>query len=218
VSEAELERFVSEHLPRPPARVLEVGCGAGELTKAIGRFGHRVIGIDPVAPAGPLFRRTSLEEFADPGPFDAVVASRALHHLTHLADALDKIASLLRTTGRLIVNEHAFDRLDERTARWYLEKRALGSADAPRTLQRCLAEWERDHAGLHGYAAMRRELDRRFAALYFAWTPYLYEELEGVVDASEERDLIDAGEIQATGFRYVGELAGLRHRPAVGRT
>jgi SAM-dependent methyltransferase len=207
-SEAELQSFVSEQLPRSPARVLEVGCGAGELTKAIGRLDHRVIGIDPVAPAGPLFRRTSLEEFADPGPFDAVVASRSLHHVTDLAGALDKVASLLRAEGRLIVNEHAFDRLDERTARWYLEKRVLVAADAPRSLQQCRAEWERDHADLHGYAAMRRELDRRFAELFFAWTPYLYGELEGVVDVSEERDLIHAGEIQATGFRYVGELLG----------
>ncbi len=165
-----------------------------------------MIGIDPVAPAGPLFRQTSLEEFADPGPFDAVVASRALHHVTDLAGALDRIASLLRSQGRLIVNEHAFDRLDERTARWYLEKRVLVATDAPRSLQQCRAEWERDHADLHTYEAMRRELDRRFAELFFAWTPYLYGELEGVVGASEERDLIDAGAIQATGFRYVGEL------------
>jgi hypothetical protein len=35
--------------------------------------------------------------------------------------------------------------------------------------------------------------------------PYLYSELAGAVTDLEERALIDAGAIQATGFRYVGE-------------
>ena len=126
-----------------------------------------------------LFRATSLEEFADPEPFDAVVASLALHHVADLPGALDKIVSLLRPAGRLIVNEHAVDRLDEPTARWYLEKRAEIRPDAPRSLEQCLHDWEEDHAGLHGYAAMRQELDRRFTERFFAWMPYLYGELAG---------------------------------------
>jgi len=164
-----------------------------------------VVAIDPHAPAGELFRATSLEEFADPEPFDAVVASLALHHVADLPGALDKIVSLLRLTGSLIVNEHAVDRLDEPTARWYLEKRAVIRPDAPRSLEQCLHDWEEHHAGLHGYAAMRKELDRRFTERFFAWMPYLYGELAGAVTDLEERALIDAGAIQATGFRYVGE-------------
>jgi SAM-dependent methyltransferase len=197
--------FVAEHLPSTPARVLEVGCGRGDLARALAEAGHDVVAIDPDAPAGDLFRATSLEEFADPEPFDAVVASLALHHIADLRGALDKLASLLRPTGRLIVNEHAVDRLDEATARWYLEKRAEIRPDAPRSLEQCLHEWEEDHAGLHGYAAMRQELDRRFIERFFAWMPYLYGELAGAVTNLEERALINAGAIQATGFRYVGE-------------
>jgi SAM-dependent methyltransferase len=133
------------------------------------------------------------------------VASLALHHIADLPGALDKIARLLRPAGRLIVNEHAVDRLDEPTGRWYLEKRAQTRPDAPRSLEQCLHEWEDDHAGLHGYAAMRQELDRRFTERFFAWMPYLYSELAGAVSPAEERARIDAGTIQATGFRYVGE-------------
>jgi len=207
-----LDAFVTAHLPAAPARVLEVGCGRGDLARAIAASGHDVVAIDPDAPSGHLFRATTLDEFAAPDPFDAVVASLALHHIPDLAGAIDKIASLLRPAGRLIVNEHAVDQLDEPTARWYLEKRAQIRPDAPRSLERCLREWEDDHAELHGYEAMRGELDRRFTERFFAWMPYLYGELAGAVTESDERALIDAGAIQATGFRYVGEAAAHEER------
>jgi hypothetical protein len=41
----------------------------------------------------------------------------SLHHIADLADTLDRIAGLLLPGGRLIVHEHAPERLDERTAR-----------------------------------------------------------------------------------------------------
>jgi SAM-dependent methyltransferase len=201
----DLRTFVQQQLPSPPARVLEVGCGNGKLATAIARSGYGVVAIDPAAPTGELFQAVSLEEFADPAPFDAVVASRALHHIPNLPGALEKIVLLLRPAGRLILKEHAWDRLDERTARWYLEQRAATEPDAPISLDQCLVDWKHDHAGLHGYAAMRRELDRRLTERFFAWIPYLYGELPGVVEGHEERALIEAGEIQATGFHYVGE-------------
>jgi SAM-dependent methyltransferase len=200
-----LHAFVDEHLPAAPARVLEVGCRRGDLARAMARAGHRVVAIDPDAPDGDLFRTTTLEDFADPEPFDAVVASLALHHVADLPRAFDKIAVLLRTRGRLIVSEHAVDRIDEPTARWYLDKRAQARPDTSQSLERCLREWSDDHADLHGYAAMRRELDRRFTERFFTWRPYLYGELGGVASEAEEQALIDAGAIQAMGFRYVGE-------------
>ncbi len=54
--------FAREHLPEPPARVLEVGCGQGELTTALAVAGYDVLGIDPLAPQGDRFRRILLEE------------------------------------------------------------------------------------------------------------------------------------------------------------
>jgi SAM-dependent methyltransferase len=206
-----LHAFVHAHLPPAPARVLEVGCGRGDLARALARAGHRVVAIDPDAPAGDLFRATTLQDFADPEPFDVVVASLALHHIADLPGALDKIASLLRPAGRLILNEYAVDRLDEPTARWYVQKLAEIRPGAPRSLDQCLHDWDDDHAGLHGYGAMRQELDRRFGELFFAWMPYLHGQLGGAATELEERELIDAGAIRAMGFRYVGE------RPLTGR-
>jgi SAM-dependent methyltransferase len=205
----DIKSFVEAHLPPAPARVLEVGCGHGDLARAIAGSGYEVVAIDPDAPEGELFQVVSLEEFTSADPFDAVVASRALHHIPDLADSVAKIAGLLRAGGRFILDEHAYDRLDEPTARWYLEQRA-GEADAPSSLEACLADWEADHDDLHGYAAMRKELDRHFTERFFAWMPYLYQELTGV-DEEEERALIEAGAIQAMGFRYVGKQGAPVH-------
>jgi SAM-dependent methyltransferase len=196
--------FVTSQLPAAPSRVLEVGCGDGRLALALDDLDYRVVAIDPAAPEEALFQAVSLEEFTDTGRFDAVVASRALHHIPDLAGALSKLHRLLVPEGRLIVVEHACDRLDEPTASWYLEKRRATDRGAPSSLQACLAEWETDHAGLHSYAALRRELDRRFTERWFAWTPYLYLELGEALEG-EELSLIEAGSIQATGFQYVGE-------------
>jgi SAM-dependent methyltransferase len=195
--------FVTAELPPAPARVLEVGCGSGRLARALDDLGYRVVAIDPAAPEGPIFQAVSLEEFADPGGFDAVVASRSLHHIPDLADALSKLHRLLVPDGRLIVVEHAFERLDEPTAQWHLEKRRARQPGAPSSVDACMAEWEADHAGLHGYAAMRRELDRHFTERWFAWTPSLYLELGDGLE-HEERRLIETGSIQATGFLYIG--------------
>jgi SAM-dependent methyltransferase len=194
--------------------VLEVGCGSGELTRALHAAGHDVTGIDPGAPDGVLFRKLKLEDLEEDEHFDAVVAVRSLHHVTDLSGALDKIVRLLRPGGPLVLDEFGWDRLDESTADWfYGQKRALAAAgrfeSAPRTLDDCRREWEGDHVGLHGYDAMRRELDARFEEQAFAWVPHLYSELGGIASEGLERALIDAGAIAATGFRYVGVPRGI---------
>ena len=127
--------------------MLEIGCGKGELARALAAAGYDVVAIDPEAPEGPIFRRTTIEAFDDSGPFDAVVASLSLHHVHDLGAALDKLVRLLR--GPLILNEFAWDRLDPMTP-----------------------EWEEEHEGLHGYGVMRAELDARFEERFFEWRPY----------------------------------------------
>jgi SAM-dependent methyltransferase len=155
--------FVLSQLPQPPARVLEVGCGEGDLAWALDAAGYDVVAVDPEAPEGRIFRRTTIEAFDEPGPFDAVVASRSLHHVEDLGDVLDKLVRL--TDGPLILNEFAWDRREPMTP-----------------------EWEEEHAGLHGYAVMRPELDARLEERFFEWRPYP----------------VDGKEVPGLGFRYVG--------------
>src|SRR5215210_3839704 len=83
-----VEEFVLEQIGDPPTRILEIGCGKGELALTLARAGHRVTAIDPRAPEGPIFRRERIEEFSDPGKFDYVVSSLALHHVEDLGVAL----------------------------------------------------------------------------------------------------------------------------------
>ena len=209
----DVSEFVSEQLPQAPARVLEVGCGHGELARTLAAEGYEVTAIDPEAPEGFLFRRVTIDEFEEPGPFDAVVASRSLHHVEDLGGGLDKIAALLRPGGVVVVDEFAWDRLDEATSDWYYgQLRARAAAGQhegiPPSLEACREEWKREHSDLHGFDALRRELGRRFEERYFAWAPYLYRYLGSATAAGLEQALIDAGAIQPVGFRYVGARGG----------
>jgi SAM-dependent methyltransferase len=221
-----VEEFVLGQIGDPPARVLEVGCGKGELARTLARAGHSVTAIDPRAPEGPIFRRVRIEEFFDPGPFDYVVAILSLHHVEYLGRALDKIANLLHAGGTLVVVEVAWDQFDEATAEWALERLpAASSSEKPSWLQRrCwgwarggqggirasaeahFAGWAREE-GFHSSQQMRAELDRRFVERLFEWVPYLYPELDGDTSETDESAAIEAGAINATGFRYVGTLA-----------
>jgi SAM-dependent methyltransferase len=158
-----------------------------------------VIAIDPEAPKGEIFRRTTLENLRHTGLFDAAVASYALHHIQSLHPAVGQIADLLTPDGKLVVQEFGWDRVDVETADWYSRQHAELSST-----KSVLAEWKAEHEGLHGYEEMRRALDRRFRQDFFEWRPYLYRCLERDDLEQNEREAIARGEIRAVGFRYVG--------------
>jgi ubiquinone/menaquinone biosynthesis C-methylase UbiE len=219
--QASVAGFVLAHLPSRPARVLEIGCGDGELALAMARAGYEVTAVDPQAPQGPIFRQARLEDLDDPGPYDAAVACLALHHVDDLGVVLDTSVRLLRPAGRLLVIEYGWDRIDDATARWYwrhlpadhdraaegflwsccqqwLQDRAAGNADSFEVYCR---RWARREA-MHDSAEMLRELHTRCAARLVAWGPYLYTDLDAT--EADEQAAIDRGEIQATSFRFVG--------------
>jgi SAM-dependent methyltransferase len=189
--------WVLTQLEQTPSRLLEIGCGDGQAALALAASGHEVTAIDPVAPEGAIFERVTLEEYVSSAPFDAVVANRSLHHLHDLTLALDKIA---RLAPLLVVEEFAWDRFDERAADWY-----LAHLDPPsKSAEQCLQDWNEEHEGLHGYETMRRAFDRRFREQFFAWQPYLHRYPEVHADRKSEEAAIDAGKLDAIGFRYVG--------------
>jgi SAM-dependent methyltransferase len=203
--------FVRQQLPSPPASVLEVGCGEGDLARELEAAGYEIVAIDPEAPLGEIFRSVTLEDFDGSGPFAAVVASLSLHHIQDVGAALDKTAGLLAPGGLLILNEWDRERFQGTTARWYFHQRqalaALGRdhAEIEPTFEEWWPEWQERRSDVHPYKAMRAELDRAFSERFFEWVPYLYGYRLGGEVEPLERALIASGEIEAVGFQYVGE-------------
>jgi SAM-dependent methyltransferase len=201
--------FCREHLPEQPARVLEIGCGQGELTTALAVDGWDVVGIDPLAPQGDLFRRIRLED-VDPDEvrFDAVVASHSLHHIRDLEPALDRIVALLGGTGSIVLDEFGWDLIDEPTLDWLWNGRralaAAGQGEAPATLAEMREEWEAEHVGVHPYETLRSALLARFEERAFAPGPFLWRKTRGFATEVLETALIDAGAIRPLGFRFAG--------------
>jgi 2-polyprenyl-3-methyl-5-hydroxy-6-metoxy-1,4-benzoquinol methylase len=203
--------FLLSALPQAPVPVLEIGCGTGELALAIAERGHPVTAIDPHAPSGTIFRKVSLEDFNEAQTYGAVIANRSLHHIHDLDTALGKIRSLLEPNGVVILNEFAWDRMDEPTARWYLTHVEEGKAhDASLRPENFPDMWVREHADLHTSSALRDCLATYFEAEMFEWVPYIARHyLERVALEGEEAEAISQGRIHAIGFRYVGRKSPL---------
>jgi SAM-dependent methyltransferase len=212
--------FVRAQLPSVPARVLEIGCGSlGGFVPALLGDGYDVVGVDPEAPEGPAYRRIEFEQYAPPRPLDCVVASTSLHHVADLDAVLDRVAAALVSNGALVVVEWAWERFDQATARWCFDR--LPAADPstePGWLHRHRDRWVAsgqpweaavgawaEAEGLHSGQEIVRGLDARFDRQLYVDGPYFFADLDGTSEA-DEQGAIDAGQIQATGIRYVGRL------------
>lgn len=106
------------------ARVLEIGCGAGELTKWLLAQGARVRAFDVseamltlaraalasgTSPGDAELFRADLHDglvFAQDGEFDLVVASLVLHYLESWEPALAEIHRVLRPGGHFVFSTH----------------------------------------------------------------------------------------------------------------
>jgi SAM-dependent methyltransferase len=205
------DEFLRAQLPPAPARVLEIGCGPGDLARSLDAAGYEITAIDPEAPAGEIFRRVGIEDFEGAGPYDAVVASRSLHHIHDLTAAVERIAALLRPGGTFVLAEFARERMRGATAAWYHRQRqALAAVGAlPPVAERCedwLHGWEGHHGDLHPAAAILDEVARRFDELHLEWTPYLFEHQLDEALEPLERALIERGLIEPTGLRWAGTV------------
>jgi 2-polyprenyl-3-methyl-5-hydroxy-6-metoxy-1,4-benzoquinol methylase len=111
-------RTLGETSPSPLLRVLDVGCGEGQLTAAIADAGYQVLGVDVAEE--PLRRARSRQadlelrrvEPAGEWPladasFDAVWSGETIEHVADTARWLSELRRVLRSGGRLILSTPA---------------------------------------------------------------------------------------------------------------
>lgn len=97
--------------PRAGERILDIGCGTGQLTAEIARCGARVVGLDNspemLAEARRnfpeiIFEQADATRFGFEEPFDAVFSNAALHWVKDKAAVAASIGRALRPGGRFV--------------------------------------------------------------------------------------------------------------------
>ena len=191
VATRETFEFLAAHL-EPESRVLEVGCGKGEVAARLLHAGHDVVGLDSSAQAleaaGALGVSTRLARWPDfeDAPFDAIVFTRSLHHIPSLTAALEKAHALLLDGGLLLVEDFAFHEVDTLTAEWFFHQlrvlEALGCLETGHTFgwevlsqSGAMAAWRHEHFDeLHRAGDMEREMGKLFQLEQTNPVPYFY--------------------------------------------
>jgi ubiquinone/menaquinone biosynthesis C-methylase UbiE len=149
------------------ARVVDVGCGPGQMAAFLAERGRRAVGVD-LAPAMlrlarqrhpglPLVHGDLLRLPLRPGRLDGVVAWYSLHNLPRalLPDALAELRRVLRPGGMLLIATHGGRAED------YFEQRWDGRVE-----QVVLTYYELGELiGVVGRAGFRVELVRRRAPM-----------------------------------------------------
>ncbi len=114
-----IETHAPTFLPIPPARILDLGCGGGQLTRVFQQLYPQatIIGMDgnptvlAAARAQPLlgpnvtFVEGDIQTALPPGPFDLVYASAVLCHVRDLARVVELVAAALAPGGTFWVKD-----------------------------------------------------------------------------------------------------------------
>lgn len=227
--------FIKRSLPAGARRVLEIGCGSGELAASLVQDGISVIAIDKdvdsIAAAQGLgldARIAAWPDFED-GRFDAVLFTRSLHHMHPLDKSVQRAADSLVIGGRLIVEDFAYETADEKTLQWFSDviDRLEGAGflakgddflGALRSKIELVKRWRENHeSDLHTAANIFAEIRRVFGETHYEEAPYYFRYLSpGILPtagrdkivqnlAEQEAGLIARGAIPALGRRFVAE-------------
>jgi SAM-dependent methyltransferase len=131
-----------EVIAAAPRRVLDAGCGRGELAERVANAGIDVLALDQSERMVELTRARGVDAvvgdvqalpFAD-SEFDVVVANFMLYHVPDVGRALSELARVLRPHGKLVAATNGVGQLAElwdlvgrdRSDRWSLFMRETG--------------------------------------------------------------------------------------------
>ena len=225
--------FVERFLPSKCRRILEVGCGTGELAARLSKDGQTVVAIDSDPESITAARNLGVDAHVatwpdfDEGRFDAVLFTRSLHHIHPLDHSVGHAAASLRDGGQIIVEDFAYESADEKTLRWFASALRLleatgslaGSEEFLKTVlskTATLKAWRENHeSDLHTAAEIDAQLEKMFdrvirekAAYYFRYTSNAIstaEKRNAILQAfaKQEEALWAEGSIVALGRRFV---------------
>jgi SAM-dependent methyltransferase len=195
-----VEEFVRRSLPPPPARVLEVGAGEGELAAVLADAGYDVVAIDP-AGEGDVAAVALLDLDEPDASFDAALAVVSLHHVEPFEPSCRRLAEVVRPGGTLVVDEFDVGRFDEPSAQWLLDRWRETGQERDRAPAEMVAELR---AHLHPLDAIRATLGPWFELGPVARASYLYRWYLGEELRAPEEELIAAGSLPELGARFAG--------------
>ena len=200
--------FICRFLPRRCERILEVGCGRGELAAHLLHHGFQITAIDSddesIEAARLLGVDARAAEWPDfnEGSFDAVLFTRSLHHIRPLQDAVESAATCLRTGGRIIVEDFAYESTDEQTLRWFAGVSRVVAASGLLTERdklldeilrkgSSLAAWRTNHDhDLNSAVQIAAALNTTFGSVIIENAAYYFRYLLDAVGHSNRRDAL----------------------------
>jgi SAM-dependent methyltransferase len=225
--------FVERFLPRDCRRILEVGCGKGELAAHLLKDGYSAVAIDSDQDSVAAARRLGVNARVatwpdfDWGHFDAVLFTRSLHHIHPLDKSIRHAADSLVEGGLIIVEDFAYESTDEKTLRWFSSVIRLLEATGSLTVgddfrdkvlskTETLKAWRENYESeLHTAAAIDVQLEKLFGRAIRESAAYYFRYIANAITATEKRDAIlqgfaeqeeslaAEGSIVALGWRFV---------------
>jgi 2-polyprenyl-3-methyl-5-hydroxy-6-metoxy-1,4-benzoquinol methylase len=224
--------FLISRLP-VGAKVLEVGCGEGEVACELVRRGYRVTGLDSDAEAiaraqarGLRAGVASWPKFDSSVSFDAIAFTRSLHHISPLSQAIVRARELLTPNGFLLIEDFALDDVNEATVAWFVkvlrstQGKALINPVADQLATELLSAsdvmqtWRDNRASnLHSFTAMNEAIAAQFVVREAQSVPYFYRYLIPVLPETSAAALfVDQVFQQETILGNRGEIVFLGRR------
>jgi SAM-dependent methyltransferase len=228
--------FIKRFLPSECRRILEVGCGNGELAARLSEDGHAVVAIDSdpesIAAARSLGADAHVATWPDfdKGCFDAVLFTRSLHHIHPLDESIKHATNSLVEGGRVIVEDFAYESADEKTLRWFTSTLRLlettGSlAVSGEVLKTILSKtatmkaWRENHeSDLHTAAEIDAQLEKVFGPVIREQAAYYFRYAASAISTTEKRDaILQAFAKQEEALSTQGSIVALGRRFVTGR-
>ncbi|MBS1954994.1 MAG: methyltransferase domain-containing protein [Cyanobacteria bacterium SZAS-4] len=215
--------FLAPYTASSAVRLLEVGCGRGELAMLLSPR-VKMTAIDrsesAILAAMQIGVEAHLVDFFDfpEEQFDVVLFTRSLHHISPLGEAVAKAARMVAPGGRLIIEDFAAEKADQATVEWYFRTRDELISSGLSSPQSCMHHqidesteplnwWRQHHFGKHHVATseeMRAVIGEHFEIEKESFVPYMYRYLvAGLLSG------VDASEIEWAVYGNEAELCEL---------